>query len=138
MAVGFKVKFYWYQIGLGDFLHSFFSTVCYNLENSKWGNRFPVIMNELYVGELSNENIEKAKEELVVIKKEFEKLSPKNVIWDIDNLEQKTPWEDNISSDITNLSNYFITSDGEDFITIFMNALDKAQNLKTSLKIYTL
>ncbi|MFR0955253.1 MAG: Imm70 family immunity protein [Roseburia inulinivorans] len=32
-AVGFKVKFYWYQIGHGDFLHSFFSTVAYNLEN---------------------------------------------------------------------------------------------------------
>ena len=25
MAVGFKVKFYWYQIGDSDFLHSFFS-----------------------------------------------------------------------------------------------------------------
>lgn len=29
MAVGFKVKFYWDHIGQGDFLHSFFSTVCY-------------------------------------------------------------------------------------------------------------
>ena len=33
--VGFKVKFYWYQIGSGDFLHAFFSTVAYNLENMK-------------------------------------------------------------------------------------------------------
>lgn len=24
MAVGFRVRFYWYQIGNGDFLHSFF------------------------------------------------------------------------------------------------------------------
>lgn len=24
MAVGFKVDFFWYQIGSGDFLHSFF------------------------------------------------------------------------------------------------------------------
>ncbi len=24
MAVGFKVKYYWYQVGNGDFLHSFF------------------------------------------------------------------------------------------------------------------
>ena len=39
--VGFKVKFYWYQIGSGDFLHAFFSTVAYNLENMKWGSRFP-------------------------------------------------------------------------------------------------
>ncbi len=34
MAVGFKVKYYWYQIGSGDFLHSFFSTVAYRLENA--------------------------------------------------------------------------------------------------------
>ena len=27
MAVGFKVKFYWYQIGHGDFLYSFFSEI---------------------------------------------------------------------------------------------------------------
>lgn len=27
--VGVKVKFYWYQIGSGDFLHAFFSTVAY-------------------------------------------------------------------------------------------------------------
>jgi len=48
MAVGFKVKFYWYQIGNGAFLHSFFSTVAYNLENGNWGSRFPIIMCELY------------------------------------------------------------------------------------------
>ena len=29
MAVGF----FWYQIGSGDFLHCFFSTVAVNLEN---------------------------------------------------------------------------------------------------------
>lgn len=37
MTVGFKVKFYWYQIGHGDFLHSFFSTVAYRLMTA---NRF--------------------------------------------------------------------------------------------------
>lgn len=55
--VGFKVKFYWYQIGSGDFLHAFFSTVAYNLENMKWGSRFPVIMKELYQGHLPKEHI---------------------------------------------------------------------------------
>lgn len=41
--VGFKVKYNWYQIGAGDFLFSFFSTVAYNLENQKWGSKFSVI-----------------------------------------------------------------------------------------------
>ncbi len=41
----------------------------------------------------------------------------------------------NISNDITNLSNYFVTSDGEDFITIFFNALEKAKKLQMDLTI---
>ena len=48
MAVGFKVGFYWFQIGNGDFLHGFFSTIAGNLENGRWGADFPIIMNELY------------------------------------------------------------------------------------------
>lgn len=55
MAVGFSVGFYWFQIGTGDFLHSFFSTVAFNLENKKWGSRFPIIMNKLYQGKLEVE-----------------------------------------------------------------------------------
>ena len=44
MSVGFKGDFYWFQIGSGDFLHSFISTVVYRLEGAKWGDRFPVII----------------------------------------------------------------------------------------------
>lgn len=43
-------------------------------------------------------------------------------LWDIKDLSAQPPWKTNISDDITNLSNYFVTSDGEDFITIFNHA----------------
>jgi len=76
MAVGFEVKFYWYQIGHGDFLHSFFSTVAYVLENENWGSRFPVIMNELYQGKIECENTDKALEELSIIKNELQAFGP--------------------------------------------------------------
>lgn len=138
LAVGFKVKFYWYQIGTGSFLHSFFSTVCYNLENSKWGSKYPYIMNELYFGELKSENTEKALAELKEIRDELEKISVDKVIWDIDNVSLKAPWGDNISKDITSLGNYFVTSDGDDFLMVFTNALEKAKKLNTSIKIESL
>lgn len=70
MAVGFKVKFYWYQIGTGNFLHSFFSTVAYNLENKEWGSRFPIVMNELYQGKAKRKDVVKAIEELNIILRE--------------------------------------------------------------------
>ena len=135
MAVGFKVKFYWYQIGHGDFLYSFFSTVAYNLEDKKWGSRFPVIMNKLYQGKINREDIEKAIEELGIIKKELQAFSPDKVIWDIEDISKQPPWGDNISKDITNLSNYFITSDGEDFISVFFHALEKSKEVNSDIEI---
>jgi len=138
MAVGFKVKYFWYHIGSGEFLHSFFSTVCYNLEESKWGSRFPNIMSELYAGELKNENIDSAIKELNCIKAELTKISKDKVIWDIEDLNKRTPWGDNISDSITDLGNYFVTSDGDDFITLLSNALEKAKQLNTNIRLETI
>jgi len=135
MAVGFKVKFYWYQIGHEDFLHSFFSTVAYNLENESWGSRFPIIMNELYQGKIERDNTDKAIEELCIIKKELQAFSPEKVVWDIEDLSKQTPWENDISKDITDLSNYFVTSDGNDFLTVFSHALEKAKEVNTEIEI---
>ncbi len=135
MAVGLKVKFYWYQIGTGDFLHSFFSTIAYNLENSKWGSKYPFIMKELYRGELKEEHLKNAKYELEIITKELKKISVDKAIWDIDDLSKSMPWGDDIGSDITDLSNYFVTSEGEDLITIITHAIDKAIELKTDINI---
>lgn len=138
MAVGFKIKYHWYQIGTGDFLHSFFSTVAYNLENKKWGSRFPAIMNELYQGTLSKDNVDKAITELKTIQRELAAFSHQKVVWDIEDLTKQPPWGNNISSDITDLSNYFVTSDGEDFISKFFAALECAKELSEDIVIYSL
>ncbi|MBM6885388.1 immunity 70 family protein [Pseudoflavonifractor phocaeensis] len=135
MAVGFKVEFFWYQIGRGDFLHAFFSTVAYNLENGDWGSRFPVIMNELYSGKLSQVHTDEAIKELEIIKRELRSYGPENVVWEIEDLSKQPPWGNNISKEITDLSNYFVTSDGEDFLNIFMHALKKAKELNCELII---
>ena len=42
--VGLQVEFYWYQIGAASFLHAFFSTVCFRLEQGNWGSKFPRLM----------------------------------------------------------------------------------------------
>lgn len=134
MSVGFTVKYYWYQIGTGDFLHSFFSTIAYNLEGGKWGSKYPVIMNELYSGDLKSNRIELAIEELDLIVPELRKLKPNKVVWDIEDLTKQPPWGDNISSEITDLSNYYVTSDGADFITILRHALEKGIKIHADVK----
>lgn len=135
MSVGFTVGFYWYQVGTGDFLHSFFSTIAYNLENKKWGSRFPIIMNEFYNGSISTIHIDEALDEINVITNELKTLSVDKLVWDYEDLSLLPPWGNKISDDITNLSNYFITSDGEDLITILFNALEMAKNMNMSIKI---
>lgn len=133
--VSFRVGCMMYEIGTASFLHSFFSTVAYRLENNRWGSKFPVIMNELYQGKLSFENVPAAKEELTQIKKALAKLSPNKVIWDIEDLSKQPPWGDNISEEISSLGNYFITCDGRDFIEVFFMALNAAIEIKKDVMI---
>lgn len=92
-------------------------------------------MNELYQGELANANVSKAKVELNIIENELKNLSPDKVIWDIEDLTKQPPWGNKISNQITDLSNYFITSDGRDFLTIFRKALDAAIEIKKDVII---
>ena len=77
----------------------------------------------------------KAIEELSIIKKELQSFSPDKVIWDIEDISKQPPWGNNISKDITNLSNYFITSDGEDFISVFFHALEKSKEVNSDIEI---
>ena len=120
---GFTVGFYWFQIGTGDFLYSFFSTVALRLENGLWGSNYPVIMNELYQGELPANKTDLAIDELIQIKEGLRGLSSEQVVWDIEDLSKQPPWGNKISPDITDLSSYFVTSDGEDFIFMTVSSL---------------
>ena len=135
---GFTVGFYWFQIGTGDFLHSFFSTVALRLENGLWGSKYPVIMNELYQGELPANKTDLAIDELIQIKEGLRGLSSEQVVWDIEDLSKQPPWGNKISPDITDLSSYFVTSDGEDFIGVLERALKTAAEEAHALKIESL
>lgn len=121
--VGFKVGYFWYQIGNGDFLYSFFSTIAVNLENGKWGSVFPIVMNELYQGKVDSKHIEIAQREVREIRTRLSSFSSDNVIWDYESTEKQPPWGTNISTDITDLSNYFVTSDGEDLFEVLDRAI---------------
>ena len=134
----FIVKYYIYTIGTADFLHAFFSTVCGQLENEKWGSRFPPSHERAVSRRTACQASRSCTEELSQIKQELARFAPDQVIWDIDDRSLTPPWGDNISNDITDLSNYFVTSEGEDFLSVFAAALDKAQQRNASLKIQTI
>ncbi len=100
MVVGLQTGPIFFKIGTGSFLHCFFSTISYNLENSKGGSKFPYLMNDLYRKELTPENIEKAEIELNIIHTALKSFPPNKVIWDIEDLSQRPPWGNNIADRI--------------------------------------
>lgn len=138
MSVGIKVKYYWFQVGSASFFYSFFSTIAVNLEEKQWGSLYPKIMNDFYQGHLLYKDVKTALEELNLIERGLRRMPTSRVIWDFDDLSKRPPWGDNISPSITNLADYFVTSDGERLFTVLVHALEKAQDLKENVKIENL
>lgn len=124
MSVGIQIGNLISEVGTPDFLHAFFSTVSGNLEKGAWGERFPVILLDLYNGEVPQEKSVAAIEELKTIQRELAELSPDKVIWDIEHREKTPPWGDAIADDITDLSNYFVTSTGHDLLSMLIEIFE--------------
>jgi 2,3-bisphosphoglycerate-dependent phosphoglycerate mutase len=126
MAVGIKVGSITDEIGTSDFFHAFYSTVSGRLE-AQWGERFPSLMH-LYDGKLPCEQAPAALAELADIRSKLAAFPPDRVIWDIEDRAKMPPWGSNISADITNLSNYFVTSTGRDLIDLLHEALEASRD----------
>ncbi len=120
--------------GNRDFLKAFFSTISGNLEPEGWGTRFP-LMRKLYQGKLSSKKSKAALSELKIIKNELKLLAPQQVIWDIDDRSKMPPWGDDISDDITDLSNYFVTSGGHDLIEAIKETLEASNKANEPVSI---
>lgn len=135
MTVGIQLGSITDEVGASDFFHSFFSTISGNLEPDGWGTRFPLLLDSLYSGELQQKDAIEALNELKKVKMELATLSPKKVIWDIESREKDPPWGFNISADITDLSNYFVTSTGRDLINLLNEALEELRDRGGVLKV---
>lgn len=84
---------------------------------------------------MTDANVPNAKVELNTIESELKKLPPDKVIWDMEDLAKQPPWGKEISNQITDLSNYFVTSDGRDFLMILHKALDAAMEIEKDIII---
>lgn len=134
MAIGLSVGDKYYSIGGTDFFHSFFSTISYYLEPDGWGTKYPLLTQDLYRGKLECEKSKEVRMNLSEIKDLLSVFPPNKVIWDIDDLSQRPPWGDDIASDITNLSNYFVTDDGKDLFEVLESAIE--YSIKNQIDIW--
>ena len=135
MGVHLRTSHFIYEIGSSDFFSSFFDTIDYRLTKGLFGKKYPTILKELYSGRIPYENLEKAEKELKDIQNRLNKFDPSKVIWNKYDLTKKPPWGDNISNEITDLSNYFVTSNGVDLFEILFSAIEKAISEREELVI---
>ena len=135
MTVGVKVGAIIDEVGAPSFFNCFFSTITGLLEGGRRGERFPFLAGKLYTGEIAAEDVQAALKELREIKEHLKKFDPSAVIWDLENTSAHPPWGNNISPDITNMSNYFVSSTGRDLFELLEEAFQAAQNEKTGVQI---
>jgi 2,3-bisphosphoglycerate-dependent phosphoglycerate mutase len=124
-----------WQAGSAAFLRALFSTVFVRLERERWGERYPVLMRELYAGRLAHERAEAASKELQRVREQLAGLAPELVVWDFEDMAACPPWGAEISPDIKSLADYFVTSDGRNFLDVLAEGLHEAQRLREDLEI---
>jgi hypothetical protein len=134
MSVGFRTGAIWSEVGSSDFLHAFFSTICYHLESNDWGSKYPYLQKKLYYGELDSNEVKNALDELQEIKTKFSALKPEDIIWDAEDLTQKPP-ETFYVQTATNLSECFITSGKKNLFNLLYEVLDFSSKRSISVKI---
>ena len=137
--VGFEVQMngatFLYGVGTGEFLGAFFDTVAVKLEGGKRGERFPTVF-ALYRGErISFPKLLDLRDEVNTIHVELKSFLPNEVIWDMDDSSKRPPWGNNISNEITDLSNYFVTCGGKQLFSVLLHAIHHAVELKSSIII---
>lgn len=135
MAIRLKTGCYWYTVGSEELLRSFFSTIAYHLEDNHWGSKYPSIMKDLYHGQLYN--IDHALYELNEIRDKLEEYTQNQIVWDINDMKRRPPWEDNSVENITTLSESFISLNGENLFALLQDVFNKAREIEEAVEIIT-
>lgn len=135
MSVGVRVGSIVDEVGASSFFNAFFATIWGVLEPNGPGTKYPVISIEFYEGRVRADRVKRALEELKQIRRELENFPPSAVIWDYDDRTKLPPWGKNISSDITSMGNYFVSSTGRDLFDLLIEAFEDALKNKTDVTI---
>jgi 2,3-bisphosphoglycerate-dependent phosphoglycerate mutase len=120
-------------LGQDYFVHSFFSTIAYQLEPEGWGSRFPAVMKELYIGRLAKERALRARQELEQVHEELGRLSPEARVYAYEDPTQPTPWP--VPSGAKTLADCFLSSDGKNVLDLLEEALDVSEEVGADVEI---
>jgi len=134
MTIGLSVDGLNIVLGEGQFLESFFSTICVRLEGGKLGSVYPNIMEDFYDGNLQADKVKKGLNELKEIEKKMLGMKPTDLIMDMvnPNLKQVIP------SEALNLKDCFFSKSGRDLIKFLYKYFNFAIEENSNIKIISL
>lgn len=133
MSVDLLVGSIAFEIGSSGFFSAFFHTVAAKLESGRWGSRFPTIMNELYRGAVSPDDVPKALNELRIIRHEMSELKPTDLI--LGDASLATPWREADFEASKSLSDLFITSGGNALLDVVERAFSLAAKKRRMVEV---
>jgi 2,3-bisphosphoglycerate-dependent phosphoglycerate mutase len=122
-----------WTVGEDDFLHSFFSTIAYQVEKEGWGSRFPALVGELYRGRMPAERVPEARRELETIRRELSELPPEARVYDYDEPNRETPWP--VPPGAGSLADCFLTATGKNMLDVLARALDVGEETGAPVEI---
>jgi hypothetical protein len=124
MTVGLLIDNVIYDLGPPDLVHAVFSTIGANLEKTGWGTRYPTLLRELYQGELDSTSAQAALAEIRQVRRELGGKRPQFAIWDIEDLHHHIPKGPQVWEKAPNLSEYFRTASGRNFLEVLEELLE--------------
>jgi len=83
---------------------------------------------------LSSEAAARAPAELDQIREELRPFRASDVVWDVEDRSNRPPWGE-ISDEITDLSNYFVTEAGRDLLDVLGEPIGYASRVGAPLRV---
>lgn len=127
MTLGWQMDGEWVELGREELVYAFFSTAVCRLEKGKCGRRFPRLTHALLRGTLLYKHIDAGMQELTTIWEEMKALSPAQVVADYKAPKEREEWMDAPRPDMANLTDWFVTADGESLFDQCMAAMRGAK-----------
>jgi len=135
MTIGIRQGSVTTEIGPSGILHSLMSTVAVHLEDGSWGTRYPLLMDKLYQGSISNVDVDAAMAEAVAIKNGLKKLGSENVVWDIEDLALSPPSGSASGPHVKSMADYFVTTTGRNLLDEIIDNLESLKEFGGTLEI---
>jgi hypothetical protein len=123
------------ELAPGGLLTSFCSSVAFHLEQSRWGSVFPVLQNELYQGKVPAENAAALLDELERVRSGLSEVPPEGLVWDINNLSARPPWDSTYGPHITSLANFYVNTGKRYLIDVLIECARTSLEFKRDMEI---